>query len=278
MNLLFLAATLTMSLIALSILVRPLVAGVPAKSKGNARLPLLIVIGSILLAVGLYGVIGSPDIAASSLRASVSSADPGSAQPAAQKTDGIAPVSSLVAGLEERLKNEPDVAKGWLLLAKTYQHLGRIDEASTAFEKAESLGQTDATLAKSLAADSGSVGSVAEIRGRINLSDAASELFNDGDTVFVFAKAVDGPAMPLAVIRRPVTDLPFEFVLSDEQSMVKGSGLSSVDEVIVTAKITASKDALNSAPALEARSDPITTTDSPYLRLTIGPAAINNNE
>lgn len=66
------------------------------------------------------------------------------AQPAKQK---IASVSSLVAGLEARLEQEPDDAKGWLLLAKSYWHLGRAEDARDAYGKASALGQADDRLA-----------------------------------------------------------------------------------------------------------------------------------
>jgi hypothetical protein len=278
MNLLFLAVTLTISLVALSIMVRPLVTGSRTRSKGSIRLSLLVVVSAIVLSTGLYGVLGSPDIASSTSHASGSSTNNIQSQRVAAKTDGIASVSSLLTGLEERLNNSPEDAKGWLLLAKTYQHLGRDDEAKSAYDKAAALGQTDTTFAESLAVAPVPAKHGAEIRGRVSLSEAAMTMVEESDTVFIFAKAFNGPAMPLAVIRRPVTDLPFEFVLSDQQSMVKGSGLSSVDQVIVTAKITASRDALNNDPTLVAHSDPVATTDSPYLGLRIGPAATDNKQ
>jgi cytochrome c-type biogenesis protein CcmH/NrfG len=68
----------------------------------------------------------------------------------AQSEQKIASVASLVSGLEERLQKEPDDGKGWLLLAKTYRHLGRMDEAREAYRKADALGNSDATVAAQL--------------------------------------------------------------------------------------------------------------------------------
>lgn len=73
----------------------------------------------------------------------------GKSEPA-QSEQKIASVASLVSGLEERLRQEPDDGKGWLLLAKTYRHLGRMDEAREAYRKAEALGSSDATVAVQL--------------------------------------------------------------------------------------------------------------------------------
>jgi hypothetical protein len=79
--------------------------------------------------------------------------------------------------------------------------------------------------------------------------------------------------MPLAVLKRPVSELPFEFTLTDEMSMVRGSGISSVAEVIVTAKISTTGDALQTEPGYEVHSQPIATADSPYLELQMDPSA-----
>lgn len=63
---------------------------------------------------------------------------------------GLASVASLVTGLEEKLSLNPDDSKGWLLLAKSYQHLGRPDDAREAYRKAAALGHTDARVAAQL--------------------------------------------------------------------------------------------------------------------------------
>jgi len=62
----------------------------------------------------------------------------------------LAPVESMLSGLEQRLQQQPDDGKGWLLLAKSYRHLGRMDDARDAYKKAEALGNGDATVATQL--------------------------------------------------------------------------------------------------------------------------------
>ena len=52
----------------------------------------------------------------------------------------LASVEALVGGLETRLASDPTDGKGWLLLAKSYDHLGRGEEARHAYDKAASLG------------------------------------------------------------------------------------------------------------------------------------------
>ena len=63
---------------------------------------------------------------------------------------GLASVESMVGGLEDRLRVNPDDGKGWLLLAKSYRHMGRMDDARVAYKKAEALGSGDATVALQL--------------------------------------------------------------------------------------------------------------------------------
>ncbi len=262
--------TLAMSLLAAWFLLQPLVTTPRSRSRGIARLPLLIAIIAIVLGVGLYSVLGKPGMPSATPHANNTAADGNAVQVAASKTDGIAPVANLLAGLEQRLTDNPDDAKGWLLLAKSYQHLGETDKAMAAYEKAVQLGQADAALAESLLSES-PVEQAVQIHGRVSLSAAAMAQANDTDIVFVFAKSVAGPPMPLAVVQRPVSELPFEFTLSDAQSMVEGNSLSNFDEVIVTAKISAPGDARGDHTDLEVKSDPVATADAPFLNLTIGP-------
>lgn len=270
MNAYFFIAALIMSMLAALILARPLAVTARSTNKGNAKLPLLIAISAVVLAIALYGVLGRPGVPSSNSRATEVQDVSGASTNGSARTDGLASVESMLSGLRDRLEENPDDAKGWLLLAKSYQHLGQDDEARFAYDKAAALGQTDLALSESLAADSIAVAAVTEIRGHVSLSETAMAQVKESDTVFIFAKALSGPQMPLAVVRRPVTDLPFEFSLNDTQSMVDGSNLSSVDTVVVTAKISAQGNALATNPELESRSESVATADAPYLELVIG--------
>jgi cytochrome c-type biogenesis protein CcmH len=196
----------------------------------------------------------------------------------------VGSVSSLIDGLAERLQSEPDDADGWLLLAKSYKHLGRMDDARSAYERAEILGQSDPAFATSLNdepnGESGAAetSSAPEIRGRVSLAAQAADSVNSSDTVFVIAKAVDGSPMPLAVIKKPASELPFEFVLNDSASLVKGLSISSASKIIVTAKISPSGDALQPAAGLEATSGAISANETEYLELEINPDANPGNK
>lgn len=67
--------------------------------------------------------------------------------------DRSASVGSLIGGLEARLAENPDDAKGWLLLARSHDHLGNNDEAWSAYSRARELGMNDESLELKLAAN-----------------------------------------------------------------------------------------------------------------------------
>ena len=74
----------------------------------------------------------------------------------------------------------------------------------------------------------------------ISLSDNIRQLAAPGDSVFVYAKAMDGPPMPLAVKRLSVRDLPTQVSLSDDDAMLPNMNLSAFARVIVGARVSKS--------------------------------------
>lgn len=82
------------------------------------------------------------------------------------------------------------------------------------------------------------------ISGTIVLSDALKSRVEPGDTVFVLARAAQGPKMPLAILRKQVSDLPLRFTLDDSLSMAPQMKLSNFDAVIVMARISKSGNAM----------------------------------
>ena len=76
------------------------------------------------------------------------------------------------------------------------------------------------------------------------------------DVVFIFARPVQGPRMPLAIIRKQVRDLPITFTLDDSMSMSPTTTLSNAGEVIVGARISRSGQAIPQSGDLEGFSPP----------------------
>lgn len=79
-------------------------------------------------------------------------------------------------------------------------------------------------------------------------------------TLFVFAKAVDGPPMPLAVARLDPARLPLEVTLDDSMAMAPGMNLSSAKQVQIFARITASGQVRAAPGDLEGSSGPLAVT------------------
>ena len=112
--------------------------------RGVPKLPALIVVATLVPAIGLYAALGSPGIATGEIMSNPSIAE--SRRSPADGRNKAASVSELLAGLEERLQETPDDAEGWLLLAKSYDHLGLAHDAAEAYDKAALLGLTDSEL------------------------------------------------------------------------------------------------------------------------------------
>jgi cytochrome c-type biogenesis protein CcmH len=96
------------------------------------------------------------------------------------------------------------------------------------------------------------------VSGTVRLDPAFKARIVDTDTVFIFARAVEGGRKPpLAVLRKTVKDLPFDFTLDDSMSMVPSLNLSSVTNVIVGARISKSGNVISSSKDLEGFSKPV---------------------
>ncbi len=145
MNAGFLFSAVLMLLGAVAFAAAPLIMRKKFATNGPVNGLLLVVAAVPVFAVALYGTIGRPDIAVSAESSPESTSAMKVAAPRAEKRKA-ASVNDLLAGLEQRLQENPDDAEGWLLLAKSHDHLGHRQEAATAYAKAEQLGLEDRAL------------------------------------------------------------------------------------------------------------------------------------
>lgn len=86
----------------------------------------------------------------------------------------------------------------------------------------------------------------AHVAGVVSLSPALAARAAPGDTVFIFARAAEGPRMPLAILRRTVADLPITFTLDDAMAMSPAMKLSNFPVVVVGARVSKTGNALPS--------------------------------
>ncbi len=75
--------------------------------------------------------------------------------------------------------------------------------------------------------------------------------------VFIYAKAANGPPMPLAVVKRSLRELPITLTLTDEQAMMDSMKLSAFDEVIVGARISKTGDPIAQSGDLFSESETV---------------------
>lgn len=83
------------------------------------------------------------------------------------------------------------------------------------------------------------------VSGKISLSPALVGKVAPTDTVFVLARAAQGPRMPLAVFRKQVKDLPMDFTLDDSMAMQPQMKLSGFQQVVVAARVSKSGGAMS---------------------------------
>ena len=83
----------------------------------------------------------------------------------------------------------------------------------------------------------------AKVQVAVSLGDEAKARVQPGDVVFVFARAVSGPAVPLAAKRLTIDQLPLEVSLSDADAMAPQFLLSSAEQVRLYARVSRSGDA-----------------------------------
>jgi cytochrome c-type biogenesis protein CcmH len=115
-------------------------------------------------------------------------------------------------------------------------------------EMAELLGEASAATVAAVAppdqateeAPAAASESPVKLRLRVALSDELAARMPPGSTLFVFAKAAQGPPMPLAVQRLTDARLPLEISLDDSMAMMPQMKLSLFDQWVVTARVSAS--------------------------------------
>ncbi|HSD59556.1 MAG TPA: c-type cytochrome biogenesis protein CcmI [Burkholderiales bacterium] len=116
--------------------------------------------------------------------------------------------------------------------------------------------QAAAQPATDRAASPGATGA-ASISGKVTLGPAVKAKAAPGDTLFIFARAVQGPKMPVAIARLQVKDFPLSFTLDDSSAMGPAMKLSLFPEVVVGARISKSGNATPQSGDLEGFTSPV---------------------
>lgn len=180
--------------------------------------------------------------------------------------------------LRTALETAPDSERIlWLFGIAEFQQ-GRVAEAIATWErlrKLETLGPEETALLDKFIAKAKGDGAAApaiETRaaaragdssgpGRlvvhVEIAEEIADRVAATDTVFVFARAAEGPRMPLAIVRTAVSDLPTTVVLDDDDAMNAEFKLSRYSAVVVEARISKSGNAMRHPGDLEGQSQPV---------------------
>jgi len=315
-----------------------------AKARSNKSLLSSVAIALLvpLITVGMYLKLGNPvfttDISSKQAAKTEMRKD------VPKKADGTPDVDAMVAGLQKKMEANPDNAKGWFMLGRSYMVLKRYSDAVKAYEQVNRLMPNSPNVMLSLA-DAISMQNNGQIAGRpaqlieqvlkvepenltglwlggmasrqkldyvtaverwqrvlpllkdanekqevnaliaeamkkmtpaqlksvklqnaetkpattttkatstkqagvtqgitvtVSLSEAFKSQAKPDDLVFIYAKAVTGPPMPLAAARKQVKDLPIKIVLDDSMAMMPNMKLSGFSEVVVGARVSKS--------------------------------------
>jgi cytochrome c-type biogenesis protein CcmH len=274
-------------------------------------------------------------------------------------------MKSMVAGLAERLKEQPDDAMGWTMLGRSYKYLQQYPQAVDAFEHAYKLigeqpeimllyadalafsnneqlaGKPSELVFKALAMEPNNVtglwlggmakaqagdfaaamdlwtkleaqlpqgseaqreiqvllaklatqmpegatqaeakpvqpvatlppsSAVASLDVQVSLAPELQKSANPGDTVFIYAQALSGPKMPLAIVRKQVSELPLTVNLTDAMAMMPTMKLSNFEQVKLLARISKSGDAMQQPGDLIGIIEQVALTDKSLKKIVI---------
>lgn len=135
--------------------------------------------------------------------------------------------------------------------------LKQVHMARTGETQSEAITEVDKLIA--LAKTGGEKAAVSGgIQVTVKIADNLRAKVPSGATLFIFARALNGPPMPLAVVRQPVGNFPVEALLNDSQAMMPDLSLSKFPSVVVSARISASGNPVGEKGDLEAIAVPLT--------------------
>jgi len=148
-------------------------------------------------------------------------------------------------------------------------------------EGAQLLQKTIAQARKRMTAGSGTEGAApqksarasatgkASIRVSVSLAPGVAAKASPDDSVYIYARPLNGSSAPVAVVRRQVKDLPTSVVLDDSSSMMQAHALSDYSRVSVAARVSLNGSAMPHAGDLAASAHTVAVDGGHDVRLLI---------
>jgi cytochrome c-type biogenesis protein CcmH len=164
--------------------------------------------------------------------------------------------------LEDDPKSQQEIRR---LIAQAERKTGHVPVKSEAPEKA-----TESDAATVTIPDRAKIPGMAKgLRVNVSLDPDLSTQASPDDTLFVFARALQGPPMPLAIVRKQVKDLPLAVTLDDSMAMSPGLKLSNFAQIRVSARISKSGNAMPQSGDLYGEVAPVTLDEHKPVEITI---------
>lgn len=92
---------------------------------------------------------------------------------------------------------------------------------------------------------------------RVSLSPELSGKVSPDEALFIYARALQGPKMPLAAARMQVRDLPLTVSLDDSGAMMPSMKISNFEQVVVGARVSRSGGAITQSGDLKGEVAPV---------------------
>lgn len=195
--------------------------------------------------------------------------------------DGRFPDSAL-ALLEAVVAGQPTHQRGLFYLGAARLQAGRPADAAALWEQLLPLvdAETAPPLSQQIAMAREQAGlpvlppapaaaAAPSIELTIEIAPALASQLASGDTLFVFARTVDGAGIPVAVKRLPAAGFPISLSLSDADGLMPAQKLFGQSQVQLMARVSKSGDAAAVAGDLEAQVQVVDVADGAAFTLLI---------
>ncbi len=118
-------------------------------------------------------------------------------------------------------------------------------------------------------ASQASVAITTRIQVSVDIAPAQKAATQPQQTVFIYAQALNGMKMPLAIVRKKMADLPLTVELNDSMAMQPGIHLADFKQLKIVARVSKSGDAIPKSGDLIGSSALDVTTESQAVSLLI---------
>ncbi len=188
--------------------------------------------------------------------------------------------------LERAVKIDPQSQRGlWLLGISQFQHDQYAEAAATwrtlqpqldpgsnvakAVQEQIAVAEARANGGKTAPETPAADATQPSLQVQVALSPSLKDKLAPGDTLFVYARAEQGPPMPLAVAKLDATALPATVTLNDGMGMTPQLKLSSASRVFVGARISKSGQAIAQPGDLEGDAGVVDVNTHTPIRISI---------